>query len=87
MLAHLPEALADRTELYEDLEDEQTAFFMLSGSRPLFGKSFGPIPISEIISITKAFPTDDLERFIRLMQAADAAYLEYINGRNAIRKT
>jgi hypothetical protein len=67
-------------EIFADLLDIQDAFIFLSPSRTAgFGTGF--IPLSEIETYLRLFPTDDIERFTILIRAMDHAYVESVEKR------
>jgi hypothetical protein len=67
-------------EIFPDLLDIQDAFIFLSPSRTAgFGTGF--IPLSEIETYLRLFPTDDIERFTILIRAMDHAYVESVEKR------
>jgi hypothetical protein len=66
--------------VFPDLFDIQDAFIFLSPSRTVaFGTGF--IPLSEIETYLRLFPTDDIERFLTLIRAVDNAYVDAVEKR------
>lgn len=82
-LGHTPDALLNKPELMEGLEDEKFAFNALAGSRPP-ARIIWPIPVSEILGYARDMHIYDKERFLILMIGADEAYREALNGHNTV---
>jgi len=72
-LANVPELPATGEEAWE-------AFWALSSSRNV-GMGPGGIPFLAIDRYAERYEIDDFERFHRLVQAMDAAYLGHVNER------
>jgi hypothetical protein len=82
-----PQALADRPELFEDLQAVAEGFAVLSVGRTV---SVGvaavapdPIPLAEIEAYCRLNGIADGAEFSRLIRAMDATYLERYRDRRA----
>ncbi|NQW12222.1 MAG: hypothetical protein HQ481_20340 [Alphaproteobacteria bacterium] len=86
-----PTALADRPELFEDLEPIARAFSLLSSSRPMVagfgGVAPGAIPLADIRAYCGMFTVDDTDEFVHLIRAMDDAYLAHAAKRRRERST
>lgn len=72
-----PASLADRPWVGGQIGEMLDAFFVLSPSRQQ-GMGPGGILLSEMQVYCQIHEIDDVPRFIRFMQALDAAYLEHV---------
>jgi hypothetical protein len=82
--------LADEPDLEDHLGLYVMAFQTLSMSRPITMSGEGPIPLSEMIIGQQVFlpdaGTDEILRWVRYLQAMDAAYLEIRHASQRKRK-
>lgn len=69
--------MANRPWIGGELADFLDAFFVLSPSRQQ-GMGPGGILLSEMQVYCQIHDIDDVPRFIRFVQALDAAYLEHV---------
>ena len=86
-----PQALAEKPEVYEDLQPVLRAFGVLSASRPLHaGPNMavaGAIPLAEIQAYCVLFQVREVEDFIHLIHAMDDAYLTRVAEQRRERPT
>ncbi|WP_449867109.1 phage tail assembly chaperone [Nisaea sediminum] len=75
----MPPALAEKPDLFPDLEETARAFTLLARGRPLIvtpvGAAEAPIPLTEIAAYCALFGEREPERFVALLRAMDEAYL------------
>lgn len=67
--------------MFSDLLDIRDAFIVLSPSRSA-GMGIGCIPLTELESYIRLYEVDDIDRFIQLIRAMDADFVEQLNQRN-----
>lgn len=66
--------------MFPDLLDIRDAFIVLSSSRSAaFG--VGCIALTEIESYIRLYEVEDIDRFIQLIRAMDAAFVQKVNQR------
>lgn len=86
-----PTALADRPELYDDLEPVARAFSLLSSCRPMIAGFGGvvpaAIPLAEILAYCQMFAVEDRDEFVRLIHAMDDAYQMHLAKKRRDRTT
>ncbi len=76
-----PSALAKEPEVFADVLDIRDAFIILSPSRSA-GMGVGCIPLTELEAYIRLYEVDDIDRFLQLIRAMDAEFVEHINKRN-----
>jgi hypothetical protein len=79
--ASLPDSLANMPDLFPHLELVWIIFSMVRNSRLISEFGVGHIPLGEITTILNEFHIDDSDTriyYIRLIQAIDSAYMQYL---------
>lgn len=87
----VPAALADRPELFDDLEPIARAFSLLSSSRPMIAGFGGvvpsAIPLAEMLAYCQMFAVEDRDEFVRLIHVMDDAYQTHVAKKRRDRST